>query len=232
MELYRKWISRRLFAPSEFKYQEEIDKITGVYAPFWLFDCKTNGTVRGKGIRVTHWVQGQYRYTRTQHFQVVRRGTIEYKKVPVDASQKLDDTLMQLMEPYHYKDMTDFSMQYMSGFMAEKYDVESEEAKTTVKRRVAQYTEKRLRDTIAGYTSYRDTDSNVMLEECEENYALLPVYLLVNKYKDREHLFMVNGQTGKVAGETPISRWKQLSFAGLIFAAVWLLAVFGGAFFG
>ena len=108
----------------------------------------------------------------------------------MDASQKLDDTLMQLMEPYHYKDMTDFSMQYMSGFMAEKYDVESEEAKTTVKRRVAQYTEKRLRDTIAGYTSYRDTDSNVMLEECEENYALLPVYLLVNKYKDREHLFM------------------------------------------
>ncbi|HHT65426.1 MAG TPA: DNA helicase PriA, partial [Clostridiales bacterium] len=198
-ELYRKWIGKRLFAPGEFKYKEEVDKVTGVYAPFWLFDCTTNGTVQGQGIRVNHWRQGEYRYTRTQYFRVVRRGIAEYKKVPVDASKKLDDTLMQLIEPYHYKDMTDFSMQYMSGFMAEKYDVESEEAKAAAKSRVEQFTRNRLKETIGGYTSYHDTSSEISMVESEEHYALLPVYLLRNKYKGKDLLFIVNGQTGKVA---------------------------------
>ncbi|MDD4679278.1 MAG: DNA helicase PriA [Clostridia bacterium] len=231
-ELYRKWIGKRLFAPTEYKYKEEIEKLTGVYAPFWLFDCQTDGTLQGQGTQVRSWVQGDYRYTETRYFRVLRHGTAEYRKVPVDASIKLDDSLMQLIEPYNYNALTDFSKQYLSGFMAEKYDVESEEALGTAKTRVGQFTEKRLRETIGGYTSYHDTSKDVILQKSEESYAMLPVYLLVNKYKGKDHLFMINGQTGKVVGEAPISRWKQLRFAGLIFAATWIIAVFGGAFFG
>lgn len=231
-DLYRKWIGKRLFAPTEFKNKEEIEKVTGVYAPFWLFDCRTNGSLQGQGTQVRTWVQGDYRYTQTRFFRVVRRGTAEYQKVPVDASKKLDDSLMQLIEPYNYKDLRDFSKQYMSGFMAERYDVESGEAINVAKQRVEQYTEKRLRETIGGYTSYHDTNSDIALQKSEENYAMLPVYLLVNKYKGKEHLFMINGQTGKVVGEAPISKLKQLRFAGIIFVATWILAVFGGAFFG
>ncbi|HHY83420.1 MAG TPA: DNA helicase PriA [Clostridiales bacterium] len=232
VELYKKWIGKHLFAPDEFKHKEEMEKVTGVYAPFWLFDCKTQGSIEGQGTRVRSWTQGEYRYTETRYYRVVRSGSAEYNKVPVDASKKLDDAFMQLIEPYNYQDLTDFSMQYMSGFMAEKYDVESEEAKSAVKKRVEQYTEKRLKETIGGYASYRDTYKSITLQEAQENYALLPVYLLVNKYKGKDHLFIVNGQTGKVVGDAPISRWKQLRFAGLIFAASWLLAVFGGALFG
>jgi len=232
VELYKKWISKRLFAPSEFKHKEEMEKVTGVYAPFWLFDCKASGTIEGQGTRVRSWVQGDYRYTETKYFRVVRQGSAEYSKVPVDASKKLDDELMQMIEPYNYEDLTDFSMQYMSGFLAEKYDVESDEAKSAARKRVVKYTEDMLKETISGYSSYRDTSKNITLQEAQENYALLPVYLLVNKYKGKDHLFIVNGQTGKVVGDAPISRWKQLRFAGLVFAASWILAVFGGALFG
>lgn len=42
-EIYQKWIKKRIFAPKEFKLKEEVDKITGIYAPFWLFDCKADG---------------------------------------------------------------------------------------------------------------------------------------------------------------------------------------------
>lgn len=231
-DLYRKWIGKKLFAPNEFKYKEEIEKITGVYAPFWLFDCRTNGTLQGQGTQVRTWIQGDYQYTQTKYYQVVRHGTAEYNKIPVDASKKLDDSLTQLIEPFNYDDLTDFSKQYMSGFMAERYDVESKEAQNTAKSRVKQYTENRLKETIDGYTTYHDTNSDISLQESKESYAMLPVYLLVNKYKGKDHLFMVNGQTGKVVGEAPISKWKQLRFAGLIFAITWLIAVFGGAFIG
>lgn len=231
-ELYRTWIKKHLFAPTEFKLQEEIDKITGIYAPFWLFDCKTDGSIEGQGTRVTSWRQGDYRYTNTKYFRVARRGKAEYEKIPVDASKKLDDMLMHLIEPYNYNDLTDFSMQYMTGFMAEKYDVESSDAQQTMKQRVDQYMEARLRETISGYTSYSTTSKQVLVLDVKDNYALMPVYLLVNKYKGKEHIFIVNGQTGKVVGDAPISFLKQLRFAGIIFAAVWVLAVFGGALLG
>ncbi|HOB19594.1 MAG TPA: DNA helicase PriA [Candidatus Atribacteria bacterium] len=230
-ELYKNWIRKKLLAPSAFKQKEEIEKITGVYAPFWLFDCKVKAHIGGEATRVRTWTQGNYRITQTQYYRVARAGRIEYDKIPVDASKKLDDGLMQLVEPYNYQDLTDFSMQYMSGFMAEKYDVESKDAQAVMQSRVEGYAEQRLRGTIQGYTSTTISHKQVDFEEITDSYAMLPIYLLVNKHKDKNHTFIINGQTGKVVGETPLSRGKQLAFAGCVFAAVWFLIVFGGALF-
>lgn len=228
-DIYRKWIGKRLFAPNEFKSREEIKRVTGVYAPFWLFDCLADGTLVGEGTVVDSWRQGDYKITRTKHYEVVRKGKAQYRQIPVDASKKLDDTLMHKIEPYNYSDLTGFSMQYMSGFMAEKYDVPADEAEQIMRKRVEKYTEDRLRAAVKGYTSYRATDKKITLSEKSHSYSLLPVYLLINKYRDKEYIFMVNGQTGKVVGDVPVSTVKQLAFAGSVFAAVWLLAVFGGA---
>lgn len=230
-DIYRKWIKRRLFAPGEFKTREEIEKITGIYAPFWLFDCRVDGAIDGEATRVSHWTQGQYRYTQTKYYRVARRGMVNYQQVPVDASKKLDDTFMHMIEPYNYNDLTDFSMQYLSGFMAEKYDVEGDEAASVMRERVAKYAEDRLRGTVTGYSSYTVMSKHTDLWDTEESYSLLPIYLLVNKYKEKSHIFIINGQTGKVVGDTPTSFLKQLAFAGLVFAAVWILGVFGGALF-
>jgi len=54
-EIYRKWIGKRLFAPTEFKTKEEINRVTGIYAPFWLFDCVADGTITGEGTMVSTW---------------------------------------------------------------------------------------------------------------------------------------------------------------------------------
>ena len=230
-ELYRKWISKRRFAPSEFKQKEEIEKVTGIYAPFWLFDCRAQGIIDGEGTQVRTWSKGDYRYTQTKYFRVYRKGSAEYQKIPVDASKKLDDKFMHMIEPYNYNELTDFSMKYMSGFMAEKYDVEAPEAGTVMEGRVKQYLEDRLRSTIKGYSSYSVLDKQIRLSDNTQDYSMLPIYLLINKYKGKDHVFIVNGQTGKVVGDTPISIKKQMLFASAVFAIVWLIAVFGGAFF-
>jgi DNA-directed RNA polymerase subunit RPC12/RpoP len=229
-ELYKKWINKRFFAPTEFKQKDEIEKVTGIYAPFWLFDCLADGMIDGEATRVKSWTQGKYRYTQTSYFRVFRKGNAEYKKVPVDASKKLDDRFMHLIEPYNYNDLTDFSMQYMSGFMAEKYDVEASEAESVMKERVETYLEDRLRSTVSGYSSYSIRDKQLMLQDTTQDYSMLPIYLLINKYKGKDHVFIVNGQTGKVVGDTPISFKRQLLFALAVFIVVWLIAVFGGAF--
>lgn len=229
-EMYRKWIRKRLFAPSSFKTQEEIQRVTGVYAPFWLFDCTVDGQIEGEGTKVHSWMMGEYRYTQTKYYRVVRRGKVNYQRIPVDASKKLDDQWMYKIEPYNYRDLNDFAMQYMSGFMAEKYDVEADEANQVMKKRVEEYMEDRLKDTVQGYTSYLVKGKEMNLVDENHSYSLLPVYILINKYKEKEHIFMVNGQTGKVVGDAPISFVKQVAFVASVFAILWLVAVFGGAF--
>lgn len=230
-ELYRKWIKRRLFAPDIFKQKEEIDKVSGIYAPFWLFDCTAEGTVMGEATRVKSWSDGNYRYKQTKYYNVVREGKARYDRIPVDASKKLDDKFMYMIEPFDYKDLTDFSMKYMSGFLAEKYDVESSEAESIMKSRVESYLEERLKSTVNGYSSFSISSRQMSLSQIMQSYSMLPVYLLINKYKGKEHIFIVNGQTGKVVGNTPISHIKQMLFGLASFIVALILTVFGGAFF-
>jgi DNA-directed RNA polymerase subunit RPC12/RpoP len=230
-DIYKKWITKKILAPSEFKQKEEIDKVTGIYAPFWLFDCKANGMISGEATTVRTWSQGDYRYTNTKYFHITRRGNAKYVNIPVDASKKLDDKFMYMAEPFDYNEMTDFSMKYMSGFMAERYDVESNEAKVSMQKRAEEYMEERLRNTVTGYSSYSVSSKDVNLSEIDASYAMLPIYLLINKYKGKDHIFIINGQTGKVVGDTPISRIRQLTFAAAVFLIVWILFVFGGALF-
>ena len=229
--IYRNWINKRIFAPDEFKLKEEVDKITRIYAPFWLFDCKVEGLIEGEGTRVRSWRDGDYRYTQTEYYRVIRSGSAEYNLVPVDASKKLDDKFMHMIEPYNYQDLKDFSMEYLSGFMAEKYDVEASEAENLMEKRVTGYLVERLKGTISGYTSFHVTDRLIQLTDITRKYAMLPIYLLINRYSDKDHLFIINGQTGKIIGDTPVSSLKQKLFAGLVFFIVWVVLVFGGALF-
>lgn len=229
-ELYTNWVRRRLFAPSEFKSREEAEKITGVYAPYWLFDCEVFSAIEAEATTVKTWTSGDYRYTKTKYYIVIRGGTASYDNIPIDASKKLDDELMHKVEPYDYKDLKDFSMQYMSGFMAERYDVESDEAKKVMEQRVKNYMEESLKSTVKGYNSFRVTDVELQLLQANKDYSMLPVYLLVEKYKDKEHLFVINGQTGKIVGKTPISIVKMLAFGAAVFFGTWILTVLGGAF--
>lgn len=226
---YKSWIRKKIFAPKEFKTKDEIDKVTGIYVPFWLFNSYVYGSIDGQARRVHSSTRGDYKYTTTKYYQVLRRGNTKYINVPVDGSKKLDDKMMQMIEPFEYKDLTEFSMQYMSGFMADKYDVDVDEASVVMNQRINEFFEKRLRDTINGYSSVAVNSRNINLSDISQHYAMLPIFLLTNSYKEKKYLFMINGQTGKIVGDTPLSLKKQILFTSIIFISVCILAILGGA---
>ncbi len=228
-EIYREWISKKKFAPEEYKSAEEIKKITGVYAPYWLFDCDVEGRIAGEATQSSSYNSGSHQVTNTKHYQFLREGRYRYEKVPVDASRKLDEELMHFIEPFDYGALTDFSLQYMSGFMAEKYDIPAEEAEAIMTKRVGESAEQRLRSEITGYGNVQVQDRDMQFVDKEHHYSMLPVYVLIHQYEGKEYIFMINGQTGKVVGEAPISQKKRLSFAAMVFAAIWAVGVLGGA---
>lgn len=80
-----------------------------------------------------------------------------------------------------------------------------------------------LRGTVTGYDSVSCVDCAVQTSWQGEKYAMLPVWMLHTKWQDKDFLFAMNGQTGRLVGDLPVSRPKLIGILGTVFAA--LLAV-------
>ncbi|MCL2497946.1 MAG: hypothetical protein FWF06_04950, partial [Symbiobacteriaceae bacterium] len=110
------------FLPQDFRTYAERGEITGLYVPYWLYSCGVEADLKGEGAHITRWSDSNYNYTKTDRYQVERQGTMQFENVPGDGSARLDDRLMQGLEPFAYHDLKEFTMEYLAGFFAESYD--------------------------------------------------------------------------------------------------------------
>ncbi len=209
----------KLLLPKLFKQENHINSVTGMYVPFWLYDCSAGAHMRFKGTKLHYWSDRNYNYTRTDYYSIIREGNASFTRVPADGSKSMDNTLMDSVEPFDYNGLKEFQAAYMSGFLADKYDEDAEVCKPRINERVKNSIEKLLRDTASGYTSCTAEHSSVSLSGGNVNYALLPIWMLNTKYKDKLYTFVMNGQTGKFIGNLPID-WGRFT--------IWLLSLFFG----
>lgn len=207
---------KRFFLPKTFSQQNQIEKVQGVYVPFWLFDAEAEGYGRYKATRSRSYTRGDYRITETSHYMVSREGRMSFEKVPVDASTKMPDGHMDSVEPFDYSELKPFSTAYLPGFLADKFDVEVEGCRERADLRCRRTLEDALRDSVSGYDSVNTTGGNVTLHRGKVRYALLPVWLLSTKWNGQNFLFAMNGQTGKLVGDLPVNKKKYwLTFFGI-----------------
>lgn len=207
---------RKIFLPNAFKKDNNIEEIKGIYVPFWLFDAFADARCTFAATRSHSHREGDYRVTVTDHYIVRRSGNMEFERVPTDASVKMDDNYMDSIEPFDYSELKDFSSAYLPGYLADKYDVTVEESSERADKRCRNSAVDLLKDDVVGYETVSVTGSNVRLERGKVHYALMPVWTLRTKWKDKEYVFMMNGQTGKLVGDLPISPFKfWAAFAGL-----------------
>ncbi|MCL2547258.1 MAG: hypothetical protein FWE06_08750 [Oscillospiraceae bacterium] len=229
-EMFKNSLKRRPLLPKCFKSSRELDFLTGVYLPFWLFDCDVWGGIHAKATNVRTYSTGRHMITETSHFNVTREGECCYAKIPADASKRMDSKMMDMLEPYDYADMCDFSMGFLSGFMAEKYDQTADDVLPRVDARVKEYIEKKLRNTVTGYTTVRLLKTQHKISDCESMYTLLPVWLLSYKYRGQDWLYAINGQTGRIVGDLPISKGRVATWLGGAFAAAMVVVSIVGGF--
>ncbi|MFQ9389039.1 MAG: hypothetical protein ACLR1V_09835 [Coprococcus sp.] len=138
-------------------------------------------------------------------------------KVPHDASEKMDDTLMAKLEPYRFDTLRTFQIPYLAGFEADQGDYRSEDLLSEVKQQVAGYAAEYARSTISGYTSVHIDHQQMDYENISSDYVYLPIWFISYRYRDKDYIFAMNGQTGKVIGEPPQSRGQKAAgwFAGI-----------------
>ena len=192
--------------PKVFKDENHIKEVKGLYVPVWLFDTDADAHVSFKATRTRVWSDSQYNYTETSHYSVTRGGSLGFADVPVDGSTKMDDTLMESIEPFNLQDAVDFQTAYLSGFLADKYDVDAETSISRANERIKKSTEEAFADTVQGYTSVTPVNSSINLQNGRAKYALLPVWVLNTQWNGQKFTFAINGQTGKIAGDLPMDK--------------------------
>ena len=206
-----KHLKGKRFLPKVFKSQNHIDEIKGVYVPFWLFDADADANVRYKATSVRTWSDRKYNYSETSHYMLYRAGNVAFERIPVDGSSKMPDDLMESIEPYNFKEAVDFQTAFLAGYVADKYDVDSEQSIERANVRVKKSAEDIMASTTTGYSAVHAENSSVRISNGKVKYTLYPVWLLNTTWNSNNYLFAMNGQTGKFVGDLPVDKgalWK------------------------
>lgn len=232
----KEFVSKKKLLPKSFASDSHLDEIKGVYVPFWLFDADADARINYSATRVKTWADRNYRYTQTQYYRLYREGSVSFDNVPVDGSKRMADDMMESIEPFDFGGAKDFQTAYLSGYLADKYDVGAEQSKDRANARIKRTTESVFSDTVGGYTTVTPDSSTITLQHGKAKYALFPVWLLTSTYEGKRYQFAMNGQTGKFVGNMPMDKkayWKwRLIYTAVFGAASWLVLFLVGLFFG
>lgn len=215
--------------PKLFTDENHIQEIKGVYVPFWMFDGDVDADVTFDATISSTMTTNKERITTINHYDVRRAGVVTFSKIPADASTKMPDEYMDALEPYDYHELKPFSTAYLPGFLADKYDVSVEECSERADRRAVNSAIDAMYDSAASYISKTVKDETSQLHRGDVHYALLPVWMLNTKWKDKTYMFAVNGQTGKTIGDLPVDKgryWKY--FLGIAAGLTVLITVLTG----
>lgn len=227
-ETFLNWASKNKFVPKEFYSSSQLEKITGMYLPYWWADCEVNVDYKGEGNIVKVWKEGDIEYTETNKYNIVRKGNIQINNVEELAFTKISNELLDGIAPYDESQAMNFSMPYLSGFFAEQYNISEEEIVPKIEEQVRKYTNSLINDSVSEFKNINEQDNKTEILSKTLNYTLLPAWILTYQYDGKTYVFAVNGQTGKSFGELPINNKKLFGVAAGIFAFTSIALVLGG----
>lgn len=222
-EALNRHIASKKMVPKIFKDQNHIEEIKGVYVPHWLFTGTAIADAEFTAERVRSWSDSNYNYKETSYFNCQRSGNLNFANIPVDGSSKMDDTLMESIEPFDVREAKSFSTAYMAGYLADKYDVGLEASIPRANERVKSSVESALERTVTGYNVVLPKYSQVNIANGSYAYALYPVWILNTSWNGKKYTFAMNGQTGKFVGDLPLDKsafWKKVAMFTPIMSAV------------
>ena len=163
------------------------------------------------------WVSGDEEFTETRIYRMEREGHVSLREITKHALKKTDNLLAEGVLPYDFSKATEFRMGYLSGFYAEKRDIERKELEEEIHREVENCTRDLLEDTIHGYNGVHILSDHIRPIREQWKYTLLPVWTVTYKgMNGKMYYYSMNGQNGKTYGELPVDR-KSIS----VWCVVW-----------
>lgn len=231
-QMFTEWIGKKKYVPESFYDKSQIEKMAGVYFPYLLYSCQVDGEVCAEGEKENAWTVGNTRHIEHKQYKVVRSGCLDVKNLMRNALSKANKQLVEGVLPFETSEMVPFQSGYLSGFLAEKRDMESEMFTEEAEQEVKDYTIQNLTSSISGYNSVKIQNSDTTIRDAKWQYALLPVWVMTYHHKadQKMYYFTMNGQTGKICGKLPVDKGRLARLFAGIFAPVFAVLMIGGWF--
>ncbi len=208
-EKFLEWVGKRKFVPKAFFSKKQIEKISGIYFPYWVADCNVDAQMSANGTKVRVWCTGDIEYTETQHFRVEREGQVLFDGITKQALRKETEAWVENVRPFKLNEMKDFHEAYLLGFQAEKRNVERKDVEQEVLNEAEQNAKAMIKNSAVGYQSLQPHSLNANVKDTTWKYTLFPVWILTYRNKgDKVYYYAMNGQTGKISGQLPIHQKK------------------------
>lgn len=226
IEAFKKLTKNKPLTPKCFKDSKNIQKITGVYIPFWAYDLEADGQIDFEATDVSTWSDSNYRYTKTSRYSVKRSGHFDFDKVLSDASSRFSDDLMDSIEPFNYSDLVQYNHAYLSGFLAEKYDVDENAGLERAKERTMLTCVDLVKETV-GHQTKTVVNNAMVINPKVCHYIMLPVWMVNIQYKNKSYTLAMNGQTGKIVGNIPIGVKETVIWSIILFVVFFIIFFIG-----
>jgi len=225
-EKFSAWIKGKLFCPNDAKESAKAESFTGIYLPYWTFDADTHTNYSGE----YGFQKKRKNGDKEEVYYEWHRGAGEFDKFIDDelicaCGTNHDKAILSMIEPFDTADNVAYKPEYIAGFAAERYSLGIKDAwkkaMETIKQKLKDLAANRLRSEHNADTT-RNVNANVAFSNITYKYLLLPVWISSFTYNGKVYQFMVNGQSGKVGGKSPISAIK-VAIAILIVVAIIVL---------
>ena len=218
-EAFIQWAGKGKWTPFGFVSKKNVQKMTGLYVPFWLFNI--NATIDAKGTGTKSHYRGDDEIVESFNFE--RKAQLYWNNVPLDGETRIDDALMEAIEPFDFEALMPYDYRYLPGFYADRYDQTPQDLSGRATKRGIDGINQAINSSLKGtYDRFTIKENLSRIDSMEANYALLPVWFLSYKYRNKYYYFAMNGQTGEVAGQVPVSSVKKMMF---FFIVLGILAV-------
>ena len=214
------WLSSRWFAPNDLKRFAQPEAIHGVYLPFWTYDINTVTYYTGQ--RGEHYYETETYYEQdAQGNQVARTRQVQHTRwypasgtvlgawddVLIPATRSLTTEHLVALEPWDLVELKPYNPAFLSGFKAQRYQVDLAEGFDRAKETIAPTIESDVRSDIGGDEQQIDSiDTNY--RDVTFKHLLLPVYAGAYRFNGKLFQIVVNGRTGEIQGDRPYSVWK------------------------
>lgn len=230
----RQWLQSRWFAPNALKQFARPDAINGVYLPFWTYDANTTSYYTGE--RGEHYyVTETYQETDAQGRQVSRTRQVQrtrwspasgavtrwFDDILVAATTSLARNRLEALEPWDLDELKPYDPAFLSGFRAQRYQVDLAQGFERVKQVAAPVIQSDVRQAIGG-DEQRIQNLVTHYSGITFKHLLLPVYAGAYRFNQKIFQIVVNGRTGEIQGDRPYSFWK---IALLVTSIVFILLV-------
>ena len=215
-EAMNRWLGGLWFAPNGLqKYARNARKMDGIYVPFWTYDAQTRTAYTGQRGDVYYVTQTVIRDGKPTRVQVPRirwtprRGQVArfFDDVLVLGSTSLPKRHTDALEPWDLSGLAPYAPQFLAGFRAEAYRVGLEDGLAEARAKMDAVIARDVRMDIGG-DQQRIASMQTQLSDVTFKHVLLPVWVAAYRYGGESYRFVVNGQTGRVQGERPWSKWK------------------------